>query len=655
MRDVVVRSTILTVVYAALGSVVLWPLCNYSELASSLYLGDVRLNAWTLAWNNHAMLDGVPSYWNANIFYPATQTLALSEHLFGISLFSLPVYAATRNPALSYNVVWLFSFPASAVAAHWLAWRYTRDHLASMLAGVIYAFCFFKILHGGGHLQIVWSFWLPVAILLLAWWFERPRLTTSLALAAVITLQVLSSWYIGVLILFATIIFFVWQAAAVLLRLRLQRRAPESAPLALRRRAMQLALIVILCSAAIWPFATPYLHGTLESAPEEIRDNSARVSDYVLPPAHTWGGRVAAAAGAYGLNLPYGERAVFVGYVALGAAVLAIAVLASPRAGPRTEPSQPDRRTELWCLVAIAAVAFACSLGPAAADGRGAAGAAGAAGAVSVADWTPFGLISHVPGLSLFRAPARFALLVMLAVAVLAAFAARWWQDRWGPAGRVLTALLIPVAVSESFLIGSPIGRPEPAPIPPMYALLATLPAGPVVSLPGYREPGRWWPRANYQVLLDGPLAADRERLFARRSAGSRVDHGPHDGLSRRQQRQHHAADRRPLRRAPRRRVSRWGGGDSGGRALEQRFLTSPPDWRHVSVRGPRTRSKPMSRRSQKRRCAVAQSRARVLSFEVRARCRVGPMSPRVNLSPWMAGPGYPREPGACVRRSSVI
>ena len=186
---IVVSSTMLAVCLAALGSVVLWPLCNYGELASALYLGDVRLIAWTLAWNNHAMLDGVPSYWDANIFYPAKQTLALSEHLFGISLFSLPVYAATRNPALAYNVVWLFSFPASAVAAHWLAWRYTRDHLASMLAGVIYAFCFFKILHGGGHLQIVWAFWLPVAILLLAWWFERPRWRTTVALAAVITLQ----------------------------------------------------------------------------------------------------------------------------------------------------------------------------------------------------------------------------------------------------------------------------------------------------------------------------------------------------------------------------------------------------------------------------------------------------------------------------------
>jgi hypothetical protein len=317
---------------------------------------------------------------------------------------------------------------------------------------------------------------------------------TSIALAVVITLQVLSSWYIGVLILLAVGIFFVWQAV-LLLGAGLPRAAsPRAAPpLAPGRRAMQLALIVILCSAAIWPFATPYLRGTLDSAPMEIRENSARVSDYVLPPAHTWGGRVAAAAGAYGLNLPYGERAVFVGYVALAAAVLAIGVLTGPRAG--REPAGPDRRSELWCLVSIAALAFVCSLGPAAIAGRG----PGAAGAASVADWTPFGLISHLPGLSLFRAPARFALLVMLAVSVLAAYAARWWQDRWGSAGRVLTALLIPVAVSESFLIGSPVGRPQPAPIPPMYAHLATLAPGPVVSLPAYREPHWWWLRANYQ------------------------------------------------------------------------------------------------------------------------------------------------------------
>jgi hypothetical protein len=483
MRNVVIRSAVLAVIYAALGSVVLWPLCNYGELASALYLGDVRLVAWILAWNNHAMLDGVSSYWDANIFYPAKQTLALTEHFFAISLFSLPVYAATRNPALSYNVVWLLSFPASAVAAHWLAWRYTRDHLASMLAGAVYAFCFFKILHGA-HLQILWSFWPPVAILLLAWWFERPRWSTSLAIAAVITLQVLSSWYLGVMTVLAAGIFVVWQSVALLLARR---------PLEPGRRVPQLVVIVILCSAAIWPFATPYLRGPLETSPAEVREYSARVSDYVLPPAHTWGGRVAAAAGAYGLNMPYGERAIFVGYVALAAAVVAIGLLAGPRAAGAGQ-ARPERRPELWCLVAIAVLAFVCSLGPAAAA-RGPGGAGAAA-----MDWTPFGLISQLPGLSLLRVPARFALLVMLVLSVLAAYAARWWQDRWGLAGRVLTAVLIPVAVSESFMIGgSPVGRPQPVTIPPMYRQLATMAPGPVVSLPGYSEPHWWWLRADYQ------------------------------------------------------------------------------------------------------------------------------------------------------------
>jgi hypothetical protein len=327
-------------------------------------------------------------------------------------------------------------------------------------------------------------------MLLIAWWFERPRWGTAIALAAVITLQVLSSWYVGALTVIAAGIFFAGQTVALLLAKR-----PHS--LASARRVPQLVVIVIVCSGAIWPFAKPYLHGTLESAPAEIRENSARVSDYVLPPAHTWGGRVAAAAGAYGLNMPYGERAVFVGYVALAATVLAIGLLASRRANsPRanservtaSEPTRPDYyRQELWCLTAIAALAFACSLGPAATGPGG-------------TDWTPFGLISHLPGLSLFRAPARFALLVMLAVSILAAFAARWWQDRWGLAGRILTALLIPASVSESFMIGgSPVGRPQPVSIPPIYRQLAAMPPGPVVSLPGYREPQWWWLRANYE------------------------------------------------------------------------------------------------------------------------------------------------------------
>src|SRR5438876_3475023 len=131
--------------YVAVCRVMLAPIFNFAHPATANFEGDARLIIWTLAWDNHALVDGVRSLFDANIFYPARNALAYSEHLFGISLFTLPVYALTRNPVLAYNVVWVLAFFLSAAAAHLLAWRYTRDHLAALVAGLTFGFCFYRM------------------------------------------------------------------------------------------------------------------------------------------------------------------------------------------------------------------------------------------------------------------------------------------------------------------------------------------------------------------------------------------------------------------------------------------------------------------------------------------------------------------------------
>jgi hypothetical protein len=88
---------IVAAVYLLACGVMTAPICNLTHLASASNGGDSRLIIWTLAWDNHALLDRVPSLFDANIFYPAKDALAYSEHLYGISLFTLPVYALTRN------------------------------------------------------------------------------------------------------------------------------------------------------------------------------------------------------------------------------------------------------------------------------------------------------------------------------------------------------------------------------------------------------------------------------------------------------------------------------------------------------------------------------------------------------------------------------
>ena len=51
-------------------------------------------------------------WWSANIFAPHPLALAYSEHFLPQGLQALPVYAATHNPILGYNLVFLSTFVA---------------------------------------------------------------------------------------------------------------------------------------------------------------------------------------------------------------------------------------------------------------------------------------------------------------------------------------------------------------------------------------------------------------------------------------------------------------------------------------------------------------------------------------------------------------
>src|SRR5262250_2439681 len=97
-------------IYLAACRIMLAPIVNFTQLRTASYGGDARAFIWVLAWDNHAVLDRVPSLFEANKLFPLPNALAYGEHLFGISLFTLPIYAVTRNPVLGYNLVWLLCF-----------------------------------------------------------------------------------------------------------------------------------------------------------------------------------------------------------------------------------------------------------------------------------------------------------------------------------------------------------------------------------------------------------------------------------------------------------------------------------------------------------------------------------------------------------------
>ena len=442
--------------YAAATVVMLWPIVNFGALGTASYEGDARLIIWTLGWNNHALLAGTPLF-DSNIFYPAARSLAYNEHLFGLSLFTLPIYALTRNPVLGHNLALVGSFVLNGLAAHALLKRLTRHHAAAAAGSFVFTFSFYKMLHAHGHLHLVWSWLIPLSILLLDRWRERPSLGRALLWGMAVALQALTSWYMAVLAILAQPV----AGAAAVLCLRHEHRA---------RVVWQLAAAALAAALVVWPFAQPYR--TLPRAPaHEASRHAADLSAYVMPPQHTWLGQLWLRHIGPGPRGVWGERTLYVGWLAL---LLAAAGLWQAVAA---------RRWRVLCTAGIlTAVAFALSLGP------------------SPRGWSPFEALAALPGLGALRAPARFSLLVLLGLSIFATLGADLVCRR-ARRGQVVVVLLLPIMLAEWFVVGFPGGRPRPFGIPAIYATEVLADRRPLVALPDYRDSPQWFKGADYLLF----------------------------------------------------------------------------------------------------------------------------------------------------------
>jgi hypothetical protein len=428
--------------YCAATALLVHPFIGGAALSTATFGGDARLLVWTMAWDAHALLNGLP-FFDANIYHPQPGALAWAEHHVGVALFALPAQVLTQNPVLAYWSVWLASFPLNALAMRALARRVTGDEVASFVAGLVYAFCFFRMHHAVGHVQLLWTWALPLVPLALERWLDKPLVSRTLALTLLVLIQVLTTWYTAVLtVLLALFVsLFLWPRATLT-----------------RRHVGSGAIAALVAAGVVAWLARPYFALVLPP-PGEIASNSADLLAYLMPPLNTWQGRWLSATMTVSLGEIWGERTLYAGGATLVLSVVGVFALA------RREPLPGTGL--LGAVLFTGAVAMALSFGP------------------SSSGWAPFDLLASLPGMSLMRAPARFALLVMLALALLAAVGARSLRRR-GAIGGTAIAVLSVAIVLESYVVDLPGGAAAPLPTPAVYSALATLPAGALVSLPIY-------------------------------------------------------------------------------------------------------------------------------------------------------------------------
>jgi len=259
------------------------------------------------------------------------------------------IFLARRTGGTAaYNIVDLLSFPLAAIAAYVLAWKLTGSPLASVTAGLIYAWSPFHVSHATYHLHIAQVQWLPLA--LLAVWQVAIRPSPGrLALAAIAgAVLCASSFYwalVGAVILPAALV-----AASALAPLEIGR--PRSRAVIVST-AIALALAGAAATAVIvLPRVMPGDPAQFAFTPADQALYAARWSSYLLPPIdHPLLGAVRAGVG--GAASP--EQQIGPGWTVL---VLAVAgVFAGIRARGLA------RAGVLW-LAVVAAIAAACSMNP---------------------------------------------------------------------------------------------------------------------------------------------------------------------------------------------------------------------------------------------------------------------------------------------------
>ena len=268
------------VVYAAVAITWTWPLARQATTHTAMQSPseDLALNDQTAvvslaARNAAAILDGdLQRLINQNICHPMPRSATFGEHGIEIGILSLPVYALTRNPILSFNSGILLLVVISGVGMFALVRHLTGSGAAGFVAGALFAFDPVR-LGDLAHPHVVGLHWIPPALLMFERLLASGRARDAVLLALFAALQTLVGSY-------PLVVFTAFAAAYGAVRLVQLRGAID------RRRVVGLALAVgfAVCVAALVlaPYAiTGASWGTLRAKKMYLI-----MFEWLLPGAH---------------------------------------------------------------------------------------------------------------------------------------------------------------------------------------------------------------------------------------------------------------------------------------------------------------------------------------------------------------------------------
>ena len=431
------RGALTFAVYAAAAVALTWPLAINltSRLGALQGPGDPYLNLWILGWGMHAWTTDPGSVlrgrvFDANIFFPAEGTLAYADHLLLQALDLAPIYALAGDAVLCYNLLVLGSIAFSGLAMHVLARAVTGSTAAAFVAGLAWACWPYRTAHLR-HLELQALYFLPIALWCLHRVVARRRWRDAIAFGLAAGLQAFGSAFYALTTAIALVV-----AAVTLAIATGQWRAGRL----WSRLLVGTATAVTLALPGLLPYSREPQSAGSDRTQFDAAHHSASWQSYrQVPPENLVYGRT-------GVLAPRAPRAgerdrtnvehqLFPGLIVL---VLAIAGVA--------RNVRSDAKPVVVSSLALAVVGITLSFGP---DG---------------VPWISAALHDNVSGFQAVHAPARFAVIAFLGLALLASLGVRSLTSRADA-----RLALVPIALMAIEYLNAPLPL---VPAPPRHTAI---------------------------------------------------------------------------------------------------------------------------------------------------------------------------------------
>lgn len=372
--------------------------------------GDPRLLNYLLEHTYRWLLQQPlhENLWNPPFYYPAANTLALSDVLLGVA----PLYWLWRalgfGPESAYQAFLVAAASVTFITTIvLLRLGFGRTAMAAAAGAFLFAFGAPRIAQLN-HAQLIGHFYLPLGVLAAIRIITSERRATgwSVILAASVVLQLYSAFHLG---------WFMLLALALALGSGLtSTRGRNAIGRTLRLNAPALALAAAAAALILLPLAAHYLDAARLVG---FRDWATEV-EHRLPAPQSW---------LYvgPLNLAYGWSmdAPFFRAADIPDGLLGIGFITAAVAGFGLISGRNDRRIAITGLAAVLLILGTTAWLP---------------------GWSAWRAIHEVvPGAAALRAVPRVGLVVLLALAVGFAAGVERLRGRWRTAGMLVTAILI--------------------------------------------------------------------------------------------------------------------------------------------------------------------------------------------------------------------